>query len=132
MKPPSAGPAESRVPPADRCNDHDTKTSYRIGDNWSKKDNRGNLLQCVCTGNGRGEWKCERHTALHTTSTGKGDIMAWNREGRGRGMPRFDRLGLEVGLFHLNSSISESCLGKISKEGQSSEDAPCLCVCVWR
>lgn len=51
-------------------------------------------------------------------------------EGRGGGMPRFDRLGLEVGLFHPNSSISESCLGKISKEGQSSEDAPCLCVCV--
>lgn len=50
-------------------------------------------------------------------------------EGRGGGMPRFDRLGLEVGLFHPNSSISESCLGKISKEGQSSEDAPCLCVC---
>lgn len=76
---PSAGPAESPVPHTDRCNDHDTKTSYRIGDTWSKKDNRGNLLQCVCTGNGRGEWKCERHTALHTTSTGKWHIMAWNK-----------------------------------------------------
>lgn len=55
----------------DRCNDQDTRTSYRIGDTWSKKDNRGNLLQCICTGNGRGEWKCERHASLQTTSTGE-------------------------------------------------------------
>uniref|UniRef100_A0A803VDB5 Fibronectin n=1 Tax=Ficedula albicollis TaxID=59894 RepID=A0A803VDB5_FICAL len=57
---------------AERC--YDNTTSYRIGDNWSKKDNRGNLLQCVCTGNGRGEWKCERHTSLHTTSSGSPSI----------------------------------------------------------
>lgn len=55
----------------DRCNDQDTRTSYRIGDTWSKKDNRGNLLQCICTGNGRGEWKCERHASVQTTSTGE-------------------------------------------------------------
>ncbi|EMP26130.1 Fibronectin [Chelonia mydas] len=54
----------------DRCNDQDTKTSYRIGDTWSKKDNRGNLLQCICTGNGRGEWKCERHSAVQTPGIG--------------------------------------------------------------
>uniref|UniRef100_A0A803VLB2 Fibronectin n=1 Tax=Ficedula albicollis TaxID=59894 RepID=A0A803VLB2_FICAL len=61
---------------AERC--YDNTTSYRIGDNWSKKDNRGNLLQCVCTGNGRGEWKCERHTSLHTTSTGSGSPSITN------------------------------------------------------
>ncbi|PIO24934.1 hypothetical protein AB205_0094560, partial [Aquarana catesbeiana] len=49
--------------PVDRCNDQDTRTSYRIGDTWSKTDARGNLLQCICTGNGRGEWKCERHSS---------------------------------------------------------------------
>lgn len=55
----------------DRCNDQDTRTSYRIGDTWSKKDNRGNLLQCICTGNGRGEWKCERHASLQATGIGQ-------------------------------------------------------------
>lgn len=75
VKPSNAEIANSHVPYTDRCNDHDTKTSYRIGDTWSKKDNRGNLLQCICTGNGRGEWKCERHTSLHTTSTGKWAII---------------------------------------------------------
>lgn len=55
----------------DRCNDQDTRTSYRIGDTWSKTDSRGHVLQCLCTGNGRGEWKCERHASLHTTSLGK-------------------------------------------------------------
>lgn len=55
----------------DRCNDQDSKTSYRIGDTWTKKDNRGNLLQCICTGNGRGEWKCERHTSMQTVSRGE-------------------------------------------------------------
>lgn len=44
-------------------------------------------------------------------------------------MARFDRLGLGVELLHPNSGVSESRLGKMgSKEGQSSGDAPCLCV----
>lgn len=55
----------------DRCNDQDTLTSYRIGDTWTKTDARGHLLQCLCTGNGRGEWKCERHASLHTTGLGE-------------------------------------------------------------
>lgn len=55
----------------DRCNDQETLTSYRIGDTWSKPDARGNMLQCLCTGNGRGEWKCERHASLHTTGLGE-------------------------------------------------------------
>ena len=55
----------------DRCNDQDTRSSYRIGDTWSKTDARGNVLQCLCTGNGRGEWKCERHASLHTTGLGE-------------------------------------------------------------
>lgn len=55
----------------DRCNDQDTLTSYRIGDTWSKADSQGHLLQCLCTGNGRGEWKCERHASLYTTGLGE-------------------------------------------------------------
>lgn len=50
---------------ADRCNDQDTRTSYRIGETWSKIDSSGHTLQCLCTGNGRGEWKCDRHAASH-------------------------------------------------------------------
>lgn len=54
-------------PPAvlqpDRCNDQDTRRSYRIGETWTKKDTSGQHLQCQCLGNGRGEWKCERHNA---------------------------------------------------------------------
>lgn len=57
--------------PTDRCNDQDTLSSYRIGDTWSKSDSQGHLLQCLCTGNGRGEWKCERHASLHTTGLGE-------------------------------------------------------------
>lgn len=55
----------------DRCNDQDTLSSYRIGDTWTKTDARGHLLKCLCTGNGRGEWKCERHASLHTTGLGE-------------------------------------------------------------
>lgn len=51
---------------SDRCNDQDTRTSYRIGETWTKKDPTGNTLHCLCTGNGRGEWKCERHAASHS------------------------------------------------------------------
>ncbi|XP_068103468.1 fibronectin [Hyperolius riggenbachi] len=53
-----------------RCNDQDTRTSYRIGDTWSKTDARGNMLQCICTGNGRGEWKCERHSSASGVGVG--------------------------------------------------------------
>lgn len=56
---------------SDRCNDQDTLSSYRIGDTWTKTDARGHLLQCLCTGNSRGEWKCERHASLHTTGLGE-------------------------------------------------------------
>lgn len=55
----------------DRCNDQDTLASYRIGDTWTKTDSQGHLLQCLCTGNGRGEWKCERHASLYTTGLGE-------------------------------------------------------------
>ncbi|KAG7255427.1 hypothetical protein CRUP_013514 [Coryphaenoides rupestris] len=58
----------------------DTFTSYRIGDTWTKTDTRGNLLQCLCTGNGRGEWKCERHASLHTS--GLGDDRRVRERGR--------------------------------------------------
>lgn len=56
---------------SDRCNDQDVRMSYRIGDTWTKTDAQGHILQCLCTGNGRGEWKCERHASLHTTGLGK-------------------------------------------------------------
>ncbi|KAF3832821.1 hypothetical protein F7725_026486 [Dissostichus mawsoni] len=51
-----------------RCNDQETRKSYRIGDSWTKADASGHILQCQCLGNGRGEWKCERHNAVRTSS----------------------------------------------------------------
>lgn len=48
---------------SDRCNDKETRRSYRIGETWRKTDTSGYTLQCQCLGNGRGEWKCERHNA---------------------------------------------------------------------
>lgn len=50
----------------DRCNDQDIRTSYRIGETWNKQDSSGNNLHCLCTGNGRGEHKCERHSPSHS------------------------------------------------------------------
>lgn len=51
---------------SDRCNDQDMRKSYRIGETWTKVDSQGRAQQCVCTGNGRGEWKCESHTSAQT------------------------------------------------------------------
>lgn len=47
---------------SDRCNDMETRRSYRIGETWRKTDVNGYTLQCQCFGNGEGAWKCERHT----------------------------------------------------------------------
>uniref|UniRef100_A0A4W3JSD6 Fibronectin n=1 Tax=Callorhinchus milii TaxID=7868 RepID=A0A4W3JSD6_CALMI len=58
------GKGEWTCKPIDRCNDQDTKSSYRIGETWTKQNAQGNTLNCVCTGNGRGEWKCEMHASL--------------------------------------------------------------------
>lgn len=51
---------------ADRCNDQDMRKSYRIGETWTKVDSQGRKQQCLCTGNGRGEWKCESHSSAQT------------------------------------------------------------------
>lgn len=62
---------------SDRCNDQDMKKSYRIGETWNKVDTQGRSQQCVCMGNGRGEWKCESHsaeTALGECDTGNKDL----------------------------------------------------------
>ncbi|KAM9765989.1 fibronectin 1b isoform 1-T1 [Menidia menidia] len=50
-----------------RCNDQEMKKSYRIGDSWKKTDKNGQPVQCLCLGNGRGEWRCERHVTGRTT-----------------------------------------------------------------
>lgn len=55
----------------DYCNDKDTLTAYRIGDTWSKTDAQGRWLQCLCVGNGRGEWSCDRKISLHTSNQGE-------------------------------------------------------------
>lgn len=52
---------------SDRCNDQDMKKSYRIGETWTKLDAQGRTQQCLCTGNGRGEWKCESHSSAQST-----------------------------------------------------------------
>lgn len=60
----------------DRCNDQDTRRSYRIGDTWTKKDSNGYILQCQCLGNARGEWKCERHNAARSETQNLN--FSWN------------------------------------------------------
>lgn len=60
----------------DRCNDQDTSRSYRIGDTWTKKDSSGYTVQCQCLGNGRGEWKCERHNTGR--SEAQNPEFSWN------------------------------------------------------
>lgn len=67
---------------SDRCNDQDMRKSYRIGETWTKVDAQGRAQQCLCTGNGRGEWKCESHlsaqSALGECDTGN-SMISLNR-----------------------------------------------------
>ena len=74
---------------ADRCNDQDTRRSYRIGDTWTKPDASGHILQCQCLGNGRGEWKCERHNAGRSKTQNLNSLSSCQQSQRWRDSPHY-------------------------------------------
>ncbi|KAG1938027.1 fibronectin [Pimephales promelas] len=111
-----------------RCNDQDTRTSYRIGETWTKTDSNGNTLQCLCTGNGRGEWKCDRHSASHASpAIGSGSSVAHRVSEVMNQVNVLSELLEEEGNCKTDSGVSYSS-GMSWIRTQGSKEMLCTCV----